>query len=30
MEENDSVMILPDEYLSMYQKPFDVTLESGA
>ena len=29
MEENDDAMILPDEYIDMYEKPFDVTLESG-
>ena len=29
MEENDDCMILPDEYIAMYEKPFDVTLESG-
>ena len=29
MEENDSTMMLPEEYLSMYQKPFDVVLEGG-
>lgn len=28
MEENDSSMILPDEYLNMYDKPYDVVLES--
>ncbi|XP_053386548.1 testis-expressed protein 47-like isoform X3 [Mercenaria mercenaria] len=28
LEENDSTMILPEEYLEMYEKPFDVTLES--
>ena len=29
MEENDDTMILPEEYIEMYEKPFDVTLESG-
>ena len=29
MEENDDSMIMPDEYIAMYEKPFDVTLESG-
>ncbi|XP_060565722.1 testis-expressed protein 47-like [Ruditapes philippinarum] len=28
LEENDSTMIMPEEYLDMYEKPFDVTLES--
>ncbi|KAH3862540.1 hypothetical protein DPMN_025507 [Dreissena polymorpha] len=27
-EENDSTMVLPEEYLAMYEKPFDITLES--
>lgn len=29
MEENDSAMTMPEEYINMYEKPFDVILESG-
>ena len=29
MEENDDIMTLPDEFIRMYEKPFDIIPESG-
>ncbi|KAL5019345.1 hypothetical protein ScPMuIL_005067 [Solemya velum] len=29
LEENDNCMVLPEEFLNLYDKPFDVTLDSG-